>query len=337
MNTLANPTLSEEAIRPAKMMTDKKRFVDADRKFLLERRSEWVHVNCPSCRREEHRLFGKKLGFTYVECRNCGTVYTNPRPSQKLIHEFYASSLNYAYWNNHIFPATEKIRRHKIFRPRAKLLAQYCRQYDINFGTLLEVGSAFGTFCEEARRLRLFQRIIALEPTPDLAETCRKRGFETIEKPIEGVNTRKIADVLASFEVIEHLFDPRRFLRKCHSLLKPKGLLVLSCPNVRGFDLMTLRMLSNTFDHEHVNYFHPESIRALLEENNFRVIDVQTPGQLDADLVRKQVLAGHLSLKGQPLLDEILIERWAENGVKFQRYLSMNRLSSHMWVIAQKA
>ncbi len=330
-------SLKEEEIRPAGLMADKQQCVEADRQFLLDRKSEWLKVACPACNFNKFDFYGEKLGFTYVECQKCGTVYTNPRPSLSLMHEFYANSQNYAYWNKYIFPATEDNRRERIFRPRAKRLVEYCRQFEISTRTLLEVGAAFGTFCDEIRKEGLFEEIIALEPTPDLASTCRQRGFEVLETSIEQVKDNDIADVIASFEVIEHLFEPRQFIKQCFRLLKPQGLLVLSCPNVRGFDVAMLKTISNTFDHEHVNYFHPKSLSMLVQQCGFEVLQVETPGQLDVDLVRKQVLNGIIDLNDQLFLKEVLIERWQEIGDSFQKFLADHKLSSHMWLVAKKS
>ena len=52
-------------------------------------------------------------------------------------------------------------------------------------GTLFDVGAGFGTFCEEVDRLGAFDRVVALEPEPHLAETCRGKGLEVIEAPVE--------------------------------------------------------------------------------------------------------------------------------------------------------
>lgn len=331
-----NGIISEEQIRPAHLMSDKQSCIDADRQFLLDRKGRWVDVACPACDATSWRLYGEKRGFRYVECRQCATVYTNPRPSRELLDAFYATSQNYAFWNAHIFPATEATRRAQIFRPRAQRLADYCRQLEISKATLLEIGAAFGTFCEEARGTGLFEKIIAVEPTPDLAETCRQRGFHVLEQMVEDVQGEAIADVVVAFEVIEHLFSPRDFIRHARRLLRRGGLLVLSCPNVAGFDVATLNVRSGTFDHEHLNYFHPGSISKMVAGCGLEVHDVQTPGKLDAELVRKAVLGGTISLADQPFLKNVLVDRWDELGGPFQEFLAKNRLSSHMWLAARK-
>jgi len=338
----SGPTMSsttafnENDIRPQELMAEKQKYVDADLAYLLSRHAEFVEVACPACDSREEIFKFEKSRFSYRECLSCGTLFMNPRPSQAVLRDFYATSQNYQFWNRHIFPATEMVRRDRIFRPRAEKVSDYCRRFGITTHTLLEVGAGFGTFCEEMRSFNLFERIVAVEPSPDLARTCRARGLEVFEMPVGDIPDGSIADVIASFEVVEHLFSPYNFIMQCASLLRPGGLLVITCPNYRGFDIATLKTLSNSIDHEHLNYFHTESLPLLLQRCGFELTEVQTPGRLDAELVRKHVLSGALDLNNQPLLREILVERWPTLGQRFQDFLAANGLSSHMWVVGIK-
>lgn len=329
--------MKEENIRPEALMVDKEKSLQWDVEFLLSTKGDWVKVNCPACGSQHHRLFGEKKGFAYVECDACSTVYTNPRPSLDILHRFYAQSKNYDYWNKYIFPQTEGVRRENIFRPRAQKVADFASNRQLRGGTLLEVGAAFGWFCEEIRSFNVFERIIAVEPTPGLAETCRRKGIETIESPVEDVCLDYPVDVVAAFEVIEHLFSPEAFIRQCSRLLKPGGLIVLSCPNVKGFDIGMLGVNSGAFDHEHLNYFHIQSLPSLLVRLGFNVLSVETPGKLDVDIVRKSVQDGKISLTASLFLSELFNPGHSSRLNAFQSFLSSNLLSSHMWVIAEKA
>lgn len=328
--------MKEADIRPPELMADKQQHVEWDIDFLLSRRAQWVGVDCPACLSNRRVDYGEKRGFAYVACVACGTVYTNPRPSLALLHEFYASSRNYAYWNEHIFPRTEDHRRKSIFRPRAERMADYAARFSIKGGAILEVGAAFGLFCEELKALNVFGRVIAVEPTSGLAATCRRKGIETLEAPIEDVELSEPVDAVAAFEVIEHLFSPRDFLMQCRRLLKPEGLLILTCPNVRGLDVGTLRVHSGTFDHEHLNYFHTHSLPLLLEACGFSTVQVETPGKLDVDILRKEFKKGALDLTGNVILQEILARDSADELAALQQFVAAHRLSSHMWVVARK-
>lgn len=305
---------------------------------LLSRCSEFVLVDCPACGANDHVQKFEKNGINYVTCKRCQTFYVNPRPTPEVLEWFYRGSPNYAYWNEVIFPASEAARLERIFVPRVDRLLELCRKYEVSTNAILEVGAGFGTFCAEVKRRNVFARVVAVEPTPDLAETCRGRGLEVLEQPVEKIqlNADKLLDVVASFEVIEHLFAPVDFVGHMARLLKPGGILMLACPNGQGFDIEALGTASNTVDHEHLNYFNPESLAGLLAHCGLEMLESFTPGKLDAELVRNKILAGEFDVSDQPFLKKVLIDDWEHLGLPFQEFLVQQGLSSNMWIVARK-
>lgn len=329
--------INEEEIRPAYLIKAKKQYVQNDIRRLINHKDDFINVPCPACGSIESVYQFSKYELDYTKCINCETVYINPRPTPEILDYYYKESENYAYWNKYIFPASESNRREKIFKPRVDRILDICRNYNVGRNCLLEVGAGFGTFCEEMSTRNYFNRIIAVEPTPDLANTCRNKGLEVIELPIEKVSLKGLkVDIIVSFEVIEHLFSPRNFLLACESILPSGGFIIITCPNVKGFDIMTLQELSNSVDNEHLNYFNPNSLSNLLSNCGFEIIQVLTPGRLDAELVRKKVLAGEYDISNQLFLKEILLNRWDDIADSFQQFLADNLLSSHMWIVARK-
>jgi len=330
--------MKENEIRPQSLVKRQKQVFLEDAKMLANKKNEFIDVACPACGSNGSEPVFQKQGFGYVSCKNCETIYINPRPTKEILAQYYANSKNYEFWNKFIFPASEKVRKEKIFSPRAARVIEACKECGVNTNFLLEVGSGFGTFCEEVKRHGLFKRIAGVEPTPDLAETCRKKGIEVFEMPIEEVSLENgSVNVIAAFEVIEHLFSPEEFLTKCRNLLAPGGIVIITCPNAKGLDISVLKENSDAVDHEHLNYFNVESIASLLKKCGFGIIKAATPGELDAEIVRKKALAGEFDIKKQPFLNSVLIEHWEELGGAFQEFLKQNKLSSHMQIIARKA
>jgi 2-polyprenyl-3-methyl-5-hydroxy-6-metoxy-1,4-benzoquinol methylase len=330
--------LTEEAIRPSALMEKQKVVALTDVGRMLSKYGEFVSVPCPACGSDEAAEKFVKNGIKYVECESCETFYVNPRPTSEVLGWFYQGSPNYEYWNNVIFPASEEVRRERIFVPRVDRLLELSGKYKVQMNSLLEIGSGFGTFCAEVKSRNVFEKIVAVEPTPDLAETCRGRGIEVIEKPVEQIqlDSKDLFDVIANFEVIEHLFAPADFIRAAVGLLKPGGLLMLTCPNGKGFDVETLGVLSDTVDHEHLNYFNQKSLAKLLEKTGLEVLESFTPGVLDADLVRNKAMSGEFDVSNQPFLQKVLIDEWDQLGGPFQSFLVEQGLSSNMWVVARK-
>ena len=329
--------LKESEIRPKELMKGQAERHAADVERLLKHKHNFVTVTCPACGSQNNHKIYEKYGIEFVACKDCETNYASPRPRPEHLEEYYSHSENYAYWNQYIFPASESFRREKIFKPRVQKVLDICKRFNVTTKTLLEVGAGFGIFCEEMQKTHIFNRIIGVEPTSDLAETCRNRGIEIIEKPIEQIDFGKEPiNVIANFEVIEHLFCPREFILKCYNLLVSGGILILTCPNSKGFDILTLGKQSSSVDNEHLNMFNINSLTKLLEDCGFEVIETQTPGKLDAELVRNQIIDGKFDVSNQPFLKHILIDEWESQKESFQNFLSANNLSSNMLLVAKK-
>ena len=301
----------------------------------LHARCDTVRVTCPACDADAPKLAFAKFGFTFQRCACCRTIYMSPRPSEAVMTDYYARSENYAYWAKHIFPASEANRREKIHRPWLERVIGYVEHFNLPRGTLLEIGPGFGTFAALAATSGAFERVVGIEPTPEMAAACRARGVEVVEKRIEDATEEvTAASVACAFEVIEHLFEPRRFVEAVHQLLIPGGLMVLSCPNGEGFDVAMLGAGSAAVDAEHVNLFNPASLCQLVESAGFEVLTVHTPGRLDAEYVREAALRGEVQL--DPFLQRVLVAEWDRFGWPFQMFLAEHGLSSHMWLAARR-
>ena len=330
--------LSEKELCPDELLRGQEKAFERDIEKLRARRSEFIEVSCPACDSSDGAFALEKVGFPYCTCNHCGTLYMNPRPSPSVMADYYADSENYRYWAKYIFPASEAARREKIHRPWLDRVVDYCDRFSIPKGVLLEVGAGFGTFSSLAQESGKFERVVAVEPTPEMALACRERGVRVIEKPIEAISDEiEFADIIVAFEVIEHLFEPRSFLGQCSRLMRPGALLVLSCPNGQGFDISVLGNASLAIDPEHVNLFNPHSISTMLQSRRFNMLEVSTPGRLDAEFVHTAILEGKLDISHDPFLKRVLIDEWERLGWPFQRFLAENGLSSHMWLAACKS
>lgn len=328
-------TMKEQDIRPPDLIAENDRLHAADVRRIFSDRDSFVSVPCPACGDGSPAVEFVKKDFRFNRCPACETLYVSPRPAARQLADFYSAPW-IKHWNDKIFPASEQSRREHIFKPRAERVADLCRKYATGTKTLLDVGAGFGTFCEEIDRLKLFDRVAAVEPSRDLAGTCRSKGIETLECPIEEVALKDV-DVITNFELIEHLFAPVDFIRYCARVLSRNGLLIITTPNIKGFDLMVLGEHSeNIVAPQHLNYFNPRSIARLLESCGMSVVEVLTPGKLDADIVRTKALGGVIDLADQPFLREVLVNEWDRAGAPFQEFLAANCLSSHMWVVAKK-
>lgn len=325
-------------IRPAELRRRQEEAYARDLERLRKRLPEFVRVACPACAADKPNGAFEKYGFSFQRCQECRTLYMSPRPTPAVMAGYYGNSDNYKFWAEHIFPASEASRREKIHRPMLDYLVAACERHGVPRGTLVEVGPGFGTFVSLAHQSGQFGRVLAVERTPEMAKACRARGVSVIERAVEDLAPGEIdaADVLVSFEVIEHLFDPGAYLRSAARLLRDGGLLLLTCPNGEGFDTAVLGAQSGQVDSEHVNLFNPESLARLLEHSGFEVLESQTPGRLDAELVRDAALEGKVDLSADPFLQRVLLDEWQRLGAPFQKFLASNGLSGHLRILSRK-
>lgn len=303
---------------------------DVDRFFDA---GTFVPVRCPACASRSSRPEFRKNGFTYASCRACGTLFVNPRPAFKVLDKFYAQSPSTSFWVNKFFKPVAEARREKIFRPRAKYISRFLKRKRGN--VVGDIGAGFGLFLEELRDIRPGNRYIGIEPSVEMAGICSDKGLEVEAKCLEDIKDGgREFDLLTAFELIEHLFDPRLFLKKVYRLLKPGGYLYMTTLNGNGFDILLLwdKSKSVTPPH-HLNFFTVSSIKRLLEDTGFSVEDVSTPGKLDWDIVEGRINKGFDAGRFWRFVSEKSPQECKEG---LQEWISANNLSSHMRIVARK-
>lgn len=298
---------------------------------LLARKQEFVEVPCPACDSPAQNPAFGKYGCEFVECCDCETLYMSPRPTPELMDRYYTDSENYRIWRQHIFPRSEATRRERIARPNLQYVIDTCAASGISSPRLLEIGPGFGTFAELALESRFFSAVEVVERNPDMADECARRGLTVHRAALEDLaRTHQAFDVAVCFEVIEHVFDPLHFVTEIAGLLRPGGLFIFTCPNGKGFDTLSLGAASPAVDTEHVNLFNPLSIRALLRRAGLHVLLCDTPGKLDADIVRRAIQAGELDVPPESLLQHVLVESFEQLGQPFQSFLVDCGMSGNM-------
>ncbi len=329
--------LKEHDIRPSELDEGKIKALEEDLERLHANIDDFVEVNCPACSSSSSIFEFEKYGFKFERCTDCQTVYMNPRATPEILDDFYSNSRLYAYWDKYIFPASRSTRMQNIFRPRVEYINDLCKKENIETNLIVEIGSASGMFCEEATKSNHFKRVLGIEPSSDQVETCRQLGLEVIESTIENVkDLDQTADIVVSFETIEHISSPSSFILSARNILKKEGLMVLTCPNYLGFDILCMGKNSDSLDAEHINMFNPDSLRLLVENSGFSVLEISTPGKLDVDIVQKNYKLNKLSFEKNSFMHHLFNHSDQKILNKFQTFLSDNLLSSHMLIAAKK-
>lgn len=326
--------MKEEDIRKRETFNQYLELVEKDVKKIFADQKDFQKINCPACDSQKLDYQFNKLGFVYVLCQNCGTLFVNPRPSFRNLNEFYSKSESTSFWVREFFKPVAEIRREKIFLPRAEFMK---KKFSENAPRVVrDVGAGFGIFLEELAKVWPAAKMIAIEPSLEMIKICRDKGLEVIPSSLEDVaGWDGKFDLLTLFELFEHLRDPGKFLEKINNLLRPGGYLFLTTLNSRGFDIQVLWEKSKSVSPpQHLNFFNPDSIGLLLKSKGFAVEEISTPGKLDWDIVE-----GMYKTEGvNPGRFWKLIADKADSQVKnkLQAWISENNFSSHMQILCRK-
>jgi 2-polyprenyl-6-hydroxyphenyl methylase/3-demethylubiquinone-9 3-methyltransferase len=94
-------------------------------------------------------------------------------------------------------------------------------------------------------------------------------------------------DAVVSLEVIEHLYDPRAFVKRVFQALRPGGLFILTTP-YHGWLKNVLVAVSGGHDRHfnplsyggHIKFWSPATLGTLLEEQKFQVVGYEGAGRI---------------------------------------------------------
>jgi len=326
--------LDDKKIRPEKMDNIRARLYNQDLKKIDKKKL--LKINCPVCNSKKYKLWTRKMGFNFVICQKCETLFINPKPNEHDLKEFYKNSKSMVYWNE-IFRETETIRKEKIFKPRVKLIKKILQEYGVfNCKTMIEVGAGYGWFCELSKKMKLSEKIIAIEPSHMQAESCKKiKGIKVVESTFEEYKEKENPDLIVSFEVLHLLYNPKLFLENCHNQLKQGGIFICTMTNFDGLDIQILKNESDYIVPTFLTIFNPNSIRFLLKKIGFKKIEITTPGLLDAHIIMNKIKSGKIK-KQNPFFEFLINSNDEKLTDSFQKLIIKHKKSSHMLIVCQK-
>ena len=240
-------------------------------------------VNCPLCASEKSRLVFDCSEFFFEKCLNCGLIFQNPRPEQETLIDRYDEE----YFNY------ERDGEKSFFDLMLKGLddARFFRNRpEPGSNTFLDIGCAAGILNEYLEK-----------------QGWKTTGLEICRASAEyGINNRKLDIRINTLEkesfpgssfsfvhsshVIEHIADPRSFVREIYRILKPGGTAFIVTPNAAGLQARIYRKNWRLCIADHVILFSKKTLKRLLTEEGFRPVCVKTWGGLTRE-------AGHPVLK----------------------------------------
>ena len=205
-----------------------------------------------------HRLGGPHARWQYDTCDTCQHRWLTPMPTVDELREYYNGAYSvprerYAARARQAYPAT-----------RALLASG-----GIGTGRVLEIGCSYGELLASFAADGWQVRGIEIDQRACTEAAARLGGgvlCGTLEDFIATSPTERF-DAVVAFHVVEHIVDPRAFLRQALGLLRPGGVLLLKTPNAAS---LVSRLAAGWWEWasppEHVHLFSARSITAALRE-----------------------------------------------------------------------
>ena len=175
---------------------------------------------------------------------------------------------------------------------------------------ILDIGCGAGRL-GEALKARQQAEVVGIEFDEAAAAVARLRIDEVWVGDVERLDLDfppGSFDAIVCADVLEHLRDPDRLLRKARSWLAPDGRLVASIPNVRHHSVVRSLLEGNwtyasegLLDRTHLRFFTRREIEKLLHRSGFAINEMKwswAPGESQRDYRPGEIHVGRLHIGG---------------------------------------
>ena len=236
---------------------------------------------CPCCGSAEFvLLFDEMLDYEYrvpicpslIECCSCGLIRHDKIPDMRELNRFYPKDYlvhieSFRVGSNMLFEMLKKI----LYKLRANKIHKILGSQ----GSVLDVGCANGAFL---RSLKLYGQYelhgLDIKNTGiDFKEygiIFREGVLEELEYP------KNHFDAVVLDNLLEHVPEPKIFMDRVFSILKPGGYVFGTTPNFESLDRYLFGRYWGGFHMpRHISVFNPQNLRILLDASGFA--DIRFP------------------------------------------------------------
>lgn len=233
---------------------------------------------CYLCQQRVPRKAFTKLGYDITQCPACKLYALKFKGNyKKFIEEYYDEKFftgseeraGYVDYEGDAWPEKQNMRRYlkRILKHKTE-------------GVLLDAGCATGLFLLEAQAAGF--EVYGFDVSDYAIDIAKERfGDRVTQATLQSAKyDPKSFDVVTLFDVIEHLDDPRKALRRLRRMLKDNGLLMINTGDVGSI----LAQLEGKRWHffvppQHFFFFSRRTISMLLDQAGFKVIQIDYKGK----------------------------------------------------------
>lgn len=237
------------------------------------RSGECGNETCPFCGRinarewlrAPDRFHGRQKKFILMRCPNCLLVWLSspPKPAEMQVHytDEYHRLISAAGINSPV-----------RWKDRKATLDLYKQS-----GSLLDLGCSSGSFLESLPKDSW--KLYGIEMSADCAKTAEaKTGAHVFVGDIlDAPFSPGTFDVITCFDVLEHLYEPRRVMARISEWLKPGGIFYVLVPNVQSAEARVFRSYWHGLElPRHLYHYSPASLKFLAASVGLQELSLET-------------------------------------------------------------
>ena len=206
--------------------------------------------------------------FNIVSCKSCGFKFTNPRPENSVIGDYYKAE-EYVSHSNTTKGVVNKLYhsvRNYTLKQKLKLISSY-----VSRGTMLDYGCGTGMFLNVCKNDGW--ETYGMEPDDYARKMSIEKGLDVFSDK-DKVSNRivdKKFNAITLWHVLEHVTDMEATLSFFKSKLNNDGVLIIAVPNHVSYDAQYYKEFWAAYDvPRHLHHFDINSMTSLVEKAGFK-------------------------------------------------------------------
>jgi len=231
-----------------------------------------THKKCPLCLSSNHSAYLEAKDYFYSgkpfgihQCTDCGFLFTNPRPVDENLQDYYKSEkyLSHTDSNDSFFSVLYRLVKHYALHQKLNIVRRFVRS-----GTLLDIGCGTGDFIALAKEKQWVVR--GVEQNENARILAQKKYLAVLSSIDQLAILNERFDVITLWHVLEHLPDLHSTMKIISQKIKSDGTLLIALPNYSSWDAGHYGKYWAALDlPRHLYHFNRKTICALLSKYGF--------------------------------------------------------------------
>lgn len=254
-------------------------------------------INCNLCKNENFTYLFSFNDFNLVKCNNCGLIINNNPMSEEDSKKHY----NKIYQGLNGFVSSSIYfsgRDFRLLEAKRRLGRIFKLKKDIK--SILDIGCGLGFFLNVANNAEI--RAVGTEISENAAQYAKSLGLEVILGDLLEMNDleQNSFDVVTFWASLEHIYDPKSYLKKVNSLIRNNGLIVIETGDIDSYQAKLFAKEWRLIQKDHNFYFSSANLDKLLSETGFEIIKTEYDGFIE-------------SLTSQAGLKDLILNKFKKN------------------------